>query len=97
MEELENIKQPNFFKLHTLTEHTVLFKYTMYALLCRRPFSQNFQLQISETFWGQIERLSSSRSKIAISLVDQKMYMVALGGTKSQQNGNGNFVQMEAG
>ena len=58
---------------------------------------QKFRLQISETFHVPMERLffSSfflSRSKLAISLVDQKSYVVAQESNKMEMK---HFVQME--
>ena len=58
-----------------------------------RSSFQNFRrLQISETFRSN-GKFFFSRSKLAISLVDETTYEIAQ--ARRQQSENGNFVQIE--
>ena len=60
------------------------------------PFSQNFWSEISETVGVKWKSFFARYiCKHAISLVDQKMYLIAQQWHKKAANGSGNSVQME--
>ena len=66
-----------YLKISGLPDEAILGQYFKYRFLGRFPFSQFFSVGDFGNVPCQMERLFSSSSKLAISLADQKTYMMA--------------------